>query len=66
MLKDQGIHQGHWQMLVTFGFAVANMGPNETDVAPSAIAQLVGLGIQRMPDRTPMTVDAAEVNPGSE
>lgn len=63
LLKNQGIHEGMWQILINFGLGAANVGANEADLAPAAIIPVLGIGIQRMPDKTPLTVDAAEVNP---
>jgi hypothetical protein len=63
LLKDRGIHDGFWQLLVNYGFGAANMGASEAEVAPSAIVQLLGVGIQKVPEKAPLTVDAAEVNP---
>ncbi len=63
MLKDQKIHEGHWQILVNFGFGAANVGPNEAEMAPAAMVPVMGVGVQKVPEKTPLSVDAAEVNP---
>jgi hypothetical protein len=63
LLKEQGIHEGTWQILFNFGLGAANVGPTEAEVAPAAIVPVLGIGIQKVPERGPLTVDAAEVNP---
>jgi hypothetical protein len=62
-LKDQNIHEGHWQILVNFGFGAANVGPSEAEILPAAMVQVSGMGIQKVPEKTPLSVNAAEVNP---
>ena len=63
MLKDQKIHEGQWQILVNFGFGAANIGPNEAELAPAALVPVMGVGIQKVSEKTPLSVDATEVNP---
>jgi hypothetical protein len=63
MLKHQDIHEGHWQIMVNFGFGASNVGPNESDLSPAAIVPVLGIGIQKLAEKTPLSVDAAEVNP---
>ena len=65
LLKHQGIHEGLWAIVVTFGLQAANIkvGPSEGDVVPAAILPLLKMGIQKSDKSTPLTVDAAEVNP---
>ena len=63
LLKEQGIHEGLWQLLINFGFGAANIGPTESEMAPTAMVPVLAIGIQRVPEKNPMTVDAAEVNP---
>ncbi|MFH1596421.1 MAG: hypothetical protein ABIG94_08670 [Pseudomonadota bacterium] len=65
LLKHQGIHEGLWAIVVQFGLQAANIkvGPSEGDVVPAAILPLVKMGIQKSDKPTPLTVDAAEVNP---
>ncbi len=63
LLKDQQIHEGHWQIAINFGFGAANVGPSEAELAPAAVVPVLAIGIQRFPEKTPLSVDAAEVNP---
>lgn len=65
MLKDQGIHEGHWVLQAKFGFGAINMGatPEGTDAAPSGFVSIAGLGLELVPEPLPFSVNAAEVNP---
>jgi len=63
MIKDQGIHEGLWALLVNFGFGAMNAGATPDDLAPTAMVQVNGFGIQKALEKSGMTVDAAEVNP---
>lgn len=65
MLRDQGVHEGHWILMAQFGFGAMNAGLTEggTDVSPSAIVAVQALGCQRVQEPTPFSVDAAVVNP---
>lgn len=65
MLSEQKIHDGHWILLAQFGFSAMNAGLTEKpeDVSPSALVVVQSIGIQRVPEPTPFSVDAAVVNP---
>jgi hypothetical protein len=66
LIKAQDLHDGIWMLSVTFGFAVANSGPSDTELSPAAVNALQSIGLQRMPPDTKPTnlmVDAAKVNP---
>lgn len=63
MLKDQGIHEGIWALMVGFGLGVANVGPSDNEVNPAAIIPLLHVGLQKGTLLNNITVDAAEVNP---
>jgi hypothetical protein len=32
LTKQAGLHEGKWQLVMTFGLGVMNMGPIETEV----------------------------------
>jgi hypothetical protein len=65
MLKDRNIHEGHWIIIVNFGFAAMNAGQDEagTDVSPTAVVGVNKIGIQLVPEPTPFSIDASIVNP---
>jgi hypothetical protein len=67
LIKQADLHEGKWQLIMTFGLGAANMGPTETEVVPGAAVAVTGIGLQRATEQSPsaLTADAAEVNPPS-
>ncbi|MCB0538422.1 MAG: hypothetical protein KDE33_12950 [Bacteroidetes bacterium] len=65
MLKDQNIHEGHWVLTVTFSFGALNFGksPDGVGALPSGITSVNGIGLERVQEAVPFSVDAARVNP---
>jgi hypothetical protein len=68
MIKDKGIHDGRWMLLVNFAMTAGYFGPSPTELSPGTIVTATGLGIQRVLPGQPETaevliVDAATVNP---
>jgi hypothetical protein len=65
LLKQAGLHEGRWQLIVNFGFGASNIqvGPNEALPGGTVIINKVGL--QRAAPDSPesLVVDAAVVNP---
>jgi hypothetical protein len=77
LMKDNGLHEGYWLLLVQFGFAALNVGPNAAEeinspvvpaagppeASPAALVVLGGIGLQRAAAPGPMVFDASELNP---
>lgn len=67
MVKEAGIHEGRWWLMVNFGMGPGNFGPAEDQVAPGMAVVLASIGIQReIPGQkapSALVVDAAQVNP---
>ncbi len=65
LVKKAGLHEGKWQLIMSFGLAAANMGPNEKEIVPGAAIAVTGIGIQKAEATSPiaLTVDAAIANP---
>ncbi len=67
MLKDKGIHEGYWTLLVRFGFLAGNVGfPADANVAmvPTGFVGVANVGLERVAEiGGPLTVDAAVENP---
>ena len=65
MLQDQGIRSGLWMIWTRFSFGATNIAPPEDQpggaAGPGAVAVLTEVGIQRVEERGPLGVDAAEV-----
>src|SRR5215208_5845163 len=67
LIKQAGLHEGKWQLVVTFGLAAINMGPGPTEIVPGAAVGVTGFGLQRAKPDSPsaLVADAAVVNPAS-
>jgi len=65
LVKQSGLHEGKWQLIMTFGLGAANMGPSPSEVVPGAAVAVQSIGLQRASIESPvaLVVDAAEVNP---
>ena len=66
MVKDKGIHQGHWALHVKFGLTAVNVkgGMNTSDpLLPTAIIPLIEIGIQEIKEPHELSVDASRINP---
>ena len=64
MLRDQGIRSGLWMILARFTFGFTNIAPPKDEpgaTGPGMVAVLTEIGVQRVSEPGPLTVDAAEV-----
>lgn len=67
MLRDRGIQSGHWMILVRFGHTAANVAPPIDDAAavglmgPATVSVIIEVGIQRVDQPGPLTVDASKI-----
>lgn len=66
LVKKAGLKEGKWQLVVTFGFGAANLGPDDKNLSPAGMVAVTNIGIQRVPDPnqsiTNMMVDASELS----
>ncbi len=69
LVKNSGIHSGHWMVFMRFGIGGSNIPvappteDEEAKVVPAALVPVLELGIQKVPNPGPLSVDASEVNP---
>lgn len=65
LVRNSGIHEGHWSVFLEFGFGVTSVktAPEEERVFPAAVTSIQRFGILRAEQSTPLSVDAALVNP---
>lgn len=67
LVKEAGLHEGRWWLMVNFAMGPGNFGPSEEQINPGMVVGIGSIGIQReMPDQkapSGLVVDAAEVNP---
>jgi hypothetical protein len=67
LIKQAGLHEGRWQLVMTFGLAAANMGPTDSELVPGAAVAVTSIGLHKASAEAPpaLTADAAVVNPAS-
>jgi hypothetical protein len=65
LIKQAGLHEDKWQLVMQFGLAGANMGPTPEDVVPGAALAITAIGLQKATPESPeaLVADAAAVNP---
>ncbi|MDE1181998.1 hypothetical protein [Paraburkholderia sp.] len=65
LLRDQGIHEGHWALNMDFLANGTSVRPQAGDdqLQPGLIVSVTGAGLVQMPEGTEGAVDAALVNP---
>lgn len=62
LVKEQGLHEGLWRVFFKFDLRVANVNMGE-QLVPAAFLPVVAMGLMRVTELDPLTVDAAVVNP---
>jgi len=67
LIKKADLHEGKWQLVMTFGLAGINVGPNPSEVVPGAAVGVSNIGLQRAKEDSPesLVADASIVNPAS-
>jgi hypothetical protein len=63
LVKHVGVHEGYWQLSVAFNLGAGNMGASPEELNPMAFVAVNGVGVRRVDQANPLTVNAAEVNP---
>jgi hypothetical protein len=65
LLRDQGIHEGHWALNIEFSATGASVKPqdNPTRTLPGLIVSVNNATLLRVDSSTAGAVDAAVVNP---
>ena len=67
LIKKAGLHEGKWQIVMTFGLAGVNIGQSPAEMVPGAAVAVASVGlVKAMPESPPsLVMDAALVNPAS-
>lgn len=47
LIKQASLHEGKWQLIMSFGLAGMNMGSNESEIVPVAAVAVTAIGLQR-------------------
>lgn len=63
LVRHYGLHEGLYDLYLEYQFALGNFGPTPAEVVPSAVIGLSKLGVSKVAQTGPLTVDAAVVNP---
>lgn len=67
LVRDQNIKEGLWGIYIEFGLGAANINTDPSSgtkvLAPAAINVVQKIGIQKFPEPSNLTVDAAKINP---
>jgi hypothetical protein len=63
LVKFKGLNEGFWMIYLEFKLLGSNTGPSAEEVYPTAIIPVTGFGLQRVKEMSPLSVDAAQVNP---
>ena len=61
MVREAGITEGHWMVVVRFKWAAATIGTSPDELSPSAIVGIDKIGIQRADSPNSLSVDAARL-----
>lgn len=64
LIKEHGIHEGHYELTVEFLFSAGPIGPDSTALVPGVMIGFSKVGLTRSTaTNSPSSVDAALVNP---
>lgn len=65
LIKKADLHEGKWQLVMSFGLAAMNLGPSPAQVVPGAAIAVSTIGLQRAVADSPeaLVADASIVNP---
>lgn len=64
LLKDKGIHEGHYETAIEFQVVVGAVGPSEESVLPGVMLGVKSFGLRKVDAPNPLSVDASVANPG--
>ena len=63
LIRHKGLHEGLYNLVVQFQFAAGAVGPSPEAVVPGVMFGVSGVGLEKVDQTGPHTVDAAVVNP---
>jgi len=63
LIKNRDLHEGVWQLVVNFGLAGTNAGPNDMELRPAALVGIMKMGLMKAEKESGVALDAAKVNP---
>lgn len=63
LIRHYGLHEGKYDLMMEFQIGVGAIGPDPVSQSPGAMIGVSKIGLTRSKADSPMTVDAAVVNP---
>ena len=63
LVKDQGLHEGHYEFSVEIQIAVGAVGPNPQESLPGVAVGFKSATLRKVDEPNPLSVDASIVNP---
>ena len=63
LVKHYGLHDGLWDVAVELQAAIGQLGTPPNDVLPGAMFRISRMGLNKVAQVGPLTVNAAEINP---
>lgn len=63
LIKHRGLHEGLYNLAFQFQIAVGAVGPSPEAAVPGAMLGVSGVGLEKVDQAGPHTVDAAVINP---
>jgi len=63
MVKRLDLKEGLWAIYLKFGIGGANIASDANTAFPAAIVPVLEIGLQRLEEPSPLSVDAAEMAP---
>jgi hypothetical protein len=63
LIKQQNLHEGLWQLVVSFEMGAVNVGPTNDSLSPAAVVRLTKIGLMKADKENNLTLDASKVNP---
>lgn len=65
LIKHQGLHEGLYDLGFELNVGFGNVGPSREQALPGAVFGIKAVGLSRVSEPGPHTLDAAVVNPAA-
>jgi hypothetical protein len=63
LIRHFGYHEGHYELAFEFSVAIGAVGPSPNELLPGAMFGVRAIGLNRVEQPSPGSVDAAVANP---
>jgi len=65
LVKHYELHDGLYDLYLEYHFAAGNFGPSPVEMVPSTVVGISKLGLTKVLQVGPLTVDASQTNPAT-